>query len=162
MKIIKNSVVALRYEVFDETGAQIERGKEPLVYLHGGHAGIFPRIEEALAGKEEGDKVAVQLPPTEAFGERDPGLVRDEPRNRFPEKVKVGMHLEGEIKHGEESQSVVFQVVRVAEDNVTIDGNHPLAGRALDFRATVVSVRPATTEEIGHGHAHGPESHHDH
>jgi FKBP-type peptidyl-prolyl cis-trans isomerase SlyD len=160
MKIIKNAVVALRYEVFDDQGEPIERGKEPLVYLHGGHAGIFPRVEQELAGKEEGDMVQVQLTPAEAFGERDDALVRDEPRSHFPEKVEVGMYFEAEMKHGEHAQPVVFQVVRVSGDSVTIDGNHPLAGRALDFRATVVSVRPATQEEIAHGHVHGAGGHH--
>jgi FKBP-type peptidyl-prolyl cis-trans isomerase SlyD len=160
MKIIKNAVDALRYEVFDDQGEPIERGKEPLVYLHGGHAGIFPRVEQELAGKEEGDMVQVQLTPAEAFGERDDALVRDEPRSHFPEKVEVGMYFEAEMKHGEHAQPVVFQVVRVSGDSVTIDGNHPLAGRALDFRATVVSVRPATQEEIAHGHVHGAGGHH--
>lgn len=160
MKIMKNAVVALHYELLDDQGATIERGKEPLVYLHGGHAGIFPRVEEALAGKEEGDDVQVQLAPEDAFGERDDALVRDEPRGRFPEKVEVGMYFEAELKHGEHAQPVVFKVVDVSGDSVTVDGNHPLAGRALDFRATVVSVRPATKEEIDHGHVHGGGGHH--
>jgi len=160
MKIMNNAVVALRYEVFDEQGEQIERGKEPLVYLHGGHAGIFPRVEQELVGKEEGDKVQVRLAPEEAFGARDDALVREEPRSRFPDKVQVGMHFEAEMQHGEHAHPVVFQVVKVSDDSVTIDGNHPLAGRALDFHATVVSVRPATKEEIDHGHVHGAGGHH--
>jgi FKBP-type peptidyl-prolyl cis-trans isomerase SlyD len=160
MKIIKDAVVALQYEVFDDQGERIERGKEPLVYLHGGHAGIFPRVEQELAGKEEGDNVQVRLAPEDAFGQRDDALVRDEPRSRFPEKVEIGMYFEAEMKHGEHAEPVVFQVVRVSDDSVTIDGNHPLAGRALDFRATVVSVRPATKEEIAHGHVHGAGGHH--
>lgn len=160
MKIIKNSVVELKYEVFDGDGELIERGKQPLTYLHGGHAGIFPKVEEALAGKDEGETVKIALAPAEAFGERDPGLVRTEPRDRFPPKVKVGMQFEGEVSHGDHAHPVVFQVIEVGDDAVKVDGNHPLAGRALDFRATVVSVRPASPEEIAHGHAHGPGGHH--
>lgn len=160
MKIMKNAVVALQYEVYDDQGEQLERGKEPLVYLHGGYAGIFPRVEQELAGKEEGDKVQVQLAPQDAFGERDDALVRQETRARFPAKVEVGMYFEAEIKHGEHAHPVVFKVTDVSGDQVTIDGNHPLAGRALDFRATVVSVRPATQEEISHGHVHGAGGHH--
>lgn len=160
MKIIKNAVVALQYELLDDRGERIERGKEPLVYLHGGHAGIFPRVEEELAGKEEGDKVQVRLAPEDAFGERDDALVRDEPRARFPEKVEVGMYFEAEMKHGDHAQPMVFQIVRLSGDSVTVDGNHPLAGRELEFRATVMSVRPATKEEIEHGHVHGGGGHH--
>jgi FKBP-type peptidyl-prolyl cis-trans isomerase SlyD len=88
MKIIRNSVVELKYEVFDANGEVVERGKQPLTYLHGGHAGIFARVEEALAGKDEGDSVKVALAPEDAFGERDPGLVRVESRDRFPETVR--------------------------------------------------------------------------
>jgi len=160
MKIIKNSVVELKYEVFDADGELIERGNRPLTYLHGGHAGIFPRVEEALAGKEEGESVKVSLAPADAFGERDPGLVRAEPRSRFPENVKVGMQFQGEVGHEDHAHTVVFEVLEVDKDTVKVDGNHPLAGRALDFRAKVVSVRPASAEEIAHGHAHGPDGHH--
>ncbi len=160
MKIIKNSVVELKYDVFDADGELIERGKRPMTYLHGGHAGIFPRVEAALAGKEAGESVKVSLAPADAFGEHDPGLVRAEPRNRFPENVKVGMQFQAEVTHDDHAHPVVFAVIEVGADTVKVDGNHPLAGRALDFRAKVVSVRPTTAEEIAHGHAHGPEGHH--
>lgn len=160
MKIINNSVVELRYEVFDADGGLIERGKHPLVYLHGGHAGIFAKVEEALAGKEEGESVKVSLAPADAFGEHDPGLVRAEPRDRFPKNVKVGMQLQGEVSHGDHAHPVVFEVTEVGADTVKIDGNHPLAGRSLDFRAKVLSVRPATADEIAHGHVHGPGGDH--
>ena len=162
MKIIKDSVVELKYEVFDADGSLVERGKRPLTYLHGGHAGIFEKVEAALNGKEEGESVKVSLAPAEAFGERDPGLMRAEPRSRFPENVKVGMQFQGEISHDDHAHQVVFEVIEVGEETVKVDGNHPLAGRALDFRAKVVSVRPATPEEIAHGHVHGPGEHHHH
>lgn len=160
MKIIKNSVVELKYEVFDANGGLIERAKQPLTYLHGGHAGIFPRVEEALAGKEEGESVKVSLAPADAFGEHDAGLVHAEPRSRFPKNVKVGMQIQGETDHDDHSHPVVFVVTEIGVDNVKVDGNHPLAGRALEFRGKVVSVRPASPEEISHGHAHGPDGHH--
>jgi len=160
MKIIKNSVVELKYEVFDADGSLIERGKRSLTYLHGGHAGIFEKVETALNGKEEGESVKVSLAPAEGFGERDPELVRDEPRGRFPQNVKVGMQFQAEVSHEDHAHPVVFEVIEVGEETVKIDGNHPLAGRALDFRAKVVSVRPATSEEIAHGHVHGPDGHH--
>jgi FKBP-type peptidyl-prolyl cis-trans isomerase SlyD len=162
MKIIKNSVVELKYDVVDANGELIERGKHPMTYLHGGHAGIFPKVEEALAGKEEGASVKVSLAPSDAFGERDPDLVRAEPRSRFPENVKVGMQFQAEVGHEDHAHPVVFEVIEVGAETVKVDGNHPLAGRALEFRAKVVSVRPASAEEIEHGHAHGPDGHHHH
>jgi FKBP-type peptidyl-prolyl cis-trans isomerase SlyD len=160
MKIIRNSVVALKYEVFDESGQSVERGGDPLVYLHGGHGGVFPKVEEALAGKEAGERLRITLSPDDAFGPRDPALVRVEPRSAFQAKVKVGMRFRGEIRHDDHAHPVNFRVAKVTPDEVTLDGNHPLAGRTIEFRCTVLDVRPATPEEIAHGHPHGPGGHH--
>jgi FKBP-type peptidyl-prolyl cis-trans isomerase SlyD len=160
LKIIRNSVVALKYEVFDARGELVERGKSPYYYLHGGYQGIFPRVEEALGGKDVGEKVRVRLGPADAFGERDPALVRVEPRAKFAGKPKVGMQVRGELPEGQGGHPVAFRVVKVTDAEVTLDGNHPLAGAEIDFRATVLEVRPAAPEEIAHGHAHGPGGHH--
>ena len=160
MKIIKNSVVALKYEVFDGTGALVERGKSPYYYLHGGYQGIFPRVEEALAGKDVGEKVRVRLAPADAFGARDPALVRVEPRAKFGGKPKVGMQVRGETPAGEGGHPIAFRVVKVTDSEITLDGNHPLAGEEIEFRCSVLEVRPATPEEVAHGHAHGPGGHH--
>ena len=160
MKIIKNSVVTLKYEVFDGQGSLLERGSEPLVYLHGGYGGIFPKVEEALAGKDAGERARVRLAPEDAFGARDPALVRTEPRRRFQGKVKVGMRFEGEVRHDDHAHAVTFRVAKITGDEVTLDGNHPLAGQAIEFRCSVLDVRPAVPEEIAHGHAHGAGGHH--
>jgi FKBP-type peptidyl-prolyl cis-trans isomerase SlyD len=160
MKIIKNSVVSLKYEVFDGRGGLLERGREPLVYLHGGYGGIFAKVEEALAGKEAGERARVRLEPADAFGAHDPSLVRTEPRSRIPGKVKVGMRFEGEVRHDDHAHPVTFRVAKVAGDEVTLDGNHPLAGQTIEFRCNVLDVRPAAPEEVAHGHAHGAGGHH--
>ena len=160
MKIIKNSVVTLKYEVFDGQGSLLERGSEPLVYLHGGYGGIFPKVEEALAGKDAGERARVKLAPEDAFGARDPALVRTESRRRFQGKVKVGMRFEGEVRHDDHAHAVTFRVAKIIGDEVTLDGNHPLAGQAIEFRCSVLDVRPAAPEEIAHGHAHGAGGHH--
>ncbi len=160
MKIIRNSVVALKFEVFDAQGTLVERGKEPYYYLHGGYAGIFPRVEEALAGKEVGEKVRVRLAPVDAFGERDPALVRVEARAKFGGKPKVGMQVRGQTSEGEGGHPMALRVVKVTDGDITLDGNHPLAGQEIEFRATVLEVRPAAPEEIAHRHAHGPGGHH--
>jgi FKBP-type peptidyl-prolyl cis-trans isomerase SlyD len=162
LKIIRNSVVGLKYEVFDRKGALVERGGSAYYYLHGGYDGIFPKVEEALAGKDVGEKVRVQLAAAEAFGERDPGLVRVEPKAKFSGKVKLGMQVRGSSGEGEHAHEVAFRVVKIAGEEVTLDGNHPLAGQAIEFRATVLDVRPATPDEVAHRHAHGPGGHHHH
>jgi len=160
VKIIRNSVVALKFEMLDAKGALVERGKSPYYYLHGGYQGIFPRVEEALAGKDVGEKVRVRLAAADAFGARDAALVRVEPRAKFGGKPKVGMQVRGETAAGDERHPMAFRVVQVTESEITLDGNHPLAGQEIEFRATVLAVRPASPEEIAHGHAHGPGDHH--
>jgi FKBP-type peptidyl-prolyl cis-trans isomerase SlyD len=160
MKIIRNTVVTLKYEVRDAAGNVVDRGADA-AYLHG-HGSMFPKVEEALGGKEPGEKVRERLAPADAFGERDPSLVRREPRAKFPGKLKTGMMFEGEMTHGDHAHPVRFRVVELDADQVTLDANHPLAGQEIEFRATVLDVRPATAEEIAHGHAHGAGGHHHH
>ena len=159
MKIIKDSVVTLKYVVHDAQGKIIDQGKEPLTYMHGGYDGIFPMVEAALAGKQEGEKMQLKLEPDDAFGEYDAELVRVEPRDRFPGDITVGMQFEGASDEDDEDL-LVYTVTDIADDKVIVDGNHPLAGVSLVFDCTVVSVRPATSEEISHGHIHGPDGHH--
>ena len=160
MKIMKNSVVALKYEVRDGRGEVVERARDALIYLHGGYGGVFQKVEEALTGKESGERVRVRLAPEEAFGPRNPALVRAEPRGRFQSKVKVGMRFQGESGRDDHAHPASFRVAKVTADEVTLDGNHPLAGQTIEFRCTVLGVRPAAPEEITHRHAHGAGGHH--
>jgi FKBP-type peptidyl-prolyl cis-trans isomerase SlyD len=158
VQIDKDTVVELTYELTDTDGKVIERTEGPIEYLHGGYHGIFPRVEQALAGKTIGDSCRVRLEPEDAFGEYDAQLLHLEPRNKFPRDVSVGMRFEG--RGVESGTTLIYTVTDVAEDKVVVDGNHPLAGRALDFQCTVTAVRAATSEEIAHGHAHGAHGHH--
>lgn len=157
MKIEKNVVVTLHYTVADLQGRQLEKSDEPMAYLHGGYGSTLPRIEEALDGRLPGYEVVLQLQAEDAFGLRDEGLARTIPRSEFPPGVKVGGQLQGANDDGTEQ---VFTVMKIKGDTVFLDGNHPLAGRALRFRLKVVSVRAATEEEITHRHAHGAHGHH--
>ncbi|MBC3811087.1 FKBP-type peptidyl-prolyl cis-trans isomerase [Undibacterium aquatile] len=161
MKIVKNSVVTARYTLKDAQDNLIEEGQEPMVYLHGGYDNIFPKIEEALEGKEAGFSTVIQLNPEDAFGDYDAALVKVEPRNRFPSPIEVGMQFEGMPEETEEDEALIFTVTDIAEDKVVLDGNHPLAGIALRFSLTVESVREASDEEVAHGHVHGAHGHHD-
>ena len=159
MKINKNSVVELTYELYDDQGQAIMHDGEPLTYLHGGYDGTFPKVEAALDGKEVGDEIDIILAPAEHFGEVQDEYIRQEPRDVLPPEIKVGMVLEGQDEHG---NIQLFHVSDIGEELVTLNGNHPLAGLTLRFKAKVQNVREATAEEIAHGHAHGPHGHHHH
>ena len=159
MKIAKDTVVSLNYELFDSTGELLEKVEEQISYLHGGYDGIFPLVEEALHGKSVGDKVSVTMQPDDAFGEYDHSLVEVESRSSFPKEVAVGMQFEGAPEASDDEDFILFTVVDVTDDEVTVDGNHPLAGKTLTFNCTVAGVRPATTEELEHGHVHEPGGH---
>jgi FKBP-type peptidyl-prolyl cis-trans isomerase SlyD len=157
MKIEKDTAVTLRYKVADTQGKLLEESKEPMVYLHGGYGNTFPRIEEALQGREPGYQTTVELQPPDAFGLRDESLVQTIPKTQFPPGVKVGGQLQGV---GEDGRTQVFTVMKIKGDKVLLDGNHPMAGKALRFTVTVTDVRAASPEEIAHGHVHGEHGHH--
>lgn len=155
MQVARNTVVTLDYHVTDPDGEVVDEGREPLVYLHGGYDDIFPRIEEELQGKKVGESVQVKLQPDEAFGDYDAELVQIEAREDFPKELQVGMQFEGAPEGGEEDDFIIYRVTEIADGKVVLDGNHPLAGMALVFTCTVTAVRPASAEEIAHGHVHG-------
>ena len=156
MQITKNTVVSMDVALFDIDGTLIEQSEELLDYLHGGYDNIFPVVEQALEGHRPGDTLKLRLEPEEAFGDYDEELVRLESRLKFPEVLEVGMQFEGvpgdDIDDDEEA--MIYTVTDIAEDKVVLDGNHPLAGIALDFSCTVKAVREASAEEIEHGHVH--------
>lgn len=154
MQVAKNTVVTLDYNVTDPDGELVDAGKDPLVYLHGGYDDIFPMIEEALQGKKVGESVVVKMQPDDAFGEYDAELIQIEPRKSFPKELQVGMQFEGLPEGGEEDEAIIYRVTEIADDRVVLDGNHPLAGMALVFTCTVTAVRPASADEIAHGHIH--------
>ena len=159
MKIEKNAVVSLTYELTDASGALLEKNNEPISYLHGGYDGIFPAVEEALHGKDVGEKFTVSMDPDDAFGEYEHDLVRTEPRSLFPADVAVGMQFEGGAEGDEDEDYMLYTVTEVTDDEVTVDGNHPLAGKSLTFSGTITAVRAASQEELAHGHVHGDGGH---
>ena len=150
MRIFKDTVVTLKYTLVDPDGETIEQSSEPISYLHGGYHNIFPKVEEALGDKQEGDSVSVSMEPEEAF----------EDTTKFPSTIKVGDQFEGVADGGDESDPVIYTITDIAEGKVVADGNHPLAGVRLRFDCEVMEVRPASKEEIMHGHVHGAHGHH--
>jgi FKBP-type peptidyl-prolyl cis-trans isomerase SlyD len=164
MKIEKNTVVSLRYKLTDAQNNIIEEPDSPMVYLHGGYEGTFPKIETLLDGQDVGYEASIQLEPSEAFGEYDPELLKIEPRARFPEPLEVGMQFEGvpdeegEESDDEDEEPLIYTVTDVADSQVVLDGNHPLAGMALRFWVQVEDIRTATDEEIENRHPVGAEA----
>lgn len=165
MKIEKNTVVSLRYKLTDAQNNIIEEPDSPMVYLHGGYEGTFPKIETLLDGQDVGYEASIQLEPSEAFGEYDPELLKIEPRARFPEPLEVGMQFEGVPDAEDEGDSadaddepLIYTVTDVADSQVVLDGNHPLAGMALRFWVQVEDIRAATDEEIENRHPEGGEA----
>lgn len=159
MRIEKNTVVSLLYELTDSEGALLEKIDQPVSYLHGGYDGIFPLVEETLHGKDVGEQCSITMQPDDAFGEYEHDLVRVEPRSLFPADIAVGMQFEGGAEEADDEDYMLYTVVEVTDDEVTVDGNHPLAGKSLVFACTVTDVRSASAEELEHGHVHGEGGH---
>ena len=154
--ITKDAAVTIAYKMTDpKTGKPLDSGTT--AYLHGGHGHLFDKVEAALEGQPVGHSVTIDLAPTEAFGERDESLMRTIPKSEFPPGVKVGGQLQGA---GPDGRTVVYNVVKIKGPEVHLDGNHALAGHAIRFAATVKAIRPATAEELAHGHVHGAHGHH--
>ena len=156
MNVFANTVVKITFKLFDGSNKLVEEAGEPIEYLHGGHSGIFPKIEEALNFKKVGESISVTLEPTDAFGDYDAEMVRVEPVASLPSDVTVGGHLVAE----QDGQEVVWRVTDIADGKAVLDANHELAGQRLRFDCTVLDIRPATQEEIAHGHVHGAHGHH--
>lgn len=158
MNVAKNTVVTVNYRLSDEQGNVLEEGTEPMVYLHG-HGNTLPKIEEALEGQAVGYETTVRVEPEEGFGHYDEELVRVEARDRLPSPLEVGMQLEARHQGDEGEEVHLLTVTQIDGERVVLDANHQLAGMTLDFALTVADVRPATEEEIAHGHVHHAGGH---
>ena len=154
MPIERGKVVTLAYELRNADGEQLEDADAQMAYLHGGYGGIFPKLEAALEGKEVGHELSLTLEPEDAFGEYDADLLRVEPRDRFPGTLEVGMQFEG-VPGDNEDEALIYTITDVTAESVVVDANHPFAGERLWFKCTVKQVRPASGDEMVHGHAHG-------
>jgi FKBP-type peptidyl-prolyl cis-trans isomerase SlyD len=157
-----DKVVTIHYTLRDDEGDIIDTsvGDDPLEYLHG-HGGIVPGLEAALVGKTPGEKLTVSVKPADGYGEPTGPEPKSVPRDAFPDDVELeaGMQF---FAQGPKGEPVPVWVSSVDKETVTIDFNHPLAGQTLHFEVEVVAVRDATSEEIDHGHPHGPDGHHHH
>ena len=159
MQISDKMVVTIDYTLKDDNGTILDNSTEGnFAYLHGAN-NIIPGLENALTGKSAGDEVEVSVSPTEGYGEHNETMIQAVPRDMFDseQEIQVGMQFHAESPEGE---MIVVTVTDVEGDDVTVDGNHPLAGVNLNFGVKVIDIREASEEEIEHGHVHGPGEHH--
>jgi FKBP-type peptidyl-prolyl cis-trans isomerase SlyD len=157
--IAADSVVLIHYTLKNDSGAVLDSsaGGEPLAYIQG-HGNLVPGLEKALEGKTAGSTLAVTLAPADGYGTRDETLVQQvsKPSLKGSGEIRKGMQFQARTDSGMR----LFTVTAVIGDMVSLDGNHPLADQTLHFDIEVVEVRPATAEELGHGHVHGAGGHH--
>ena len=162
MQITANKVAGIHYTLTNKKGEKIESsvGAEPLVYLHG-NGNLITGLETQLEGKKVGDKFTVQVKAADAYGDYDEELIETVAKADFEDQneLAVGKEFqysddEGEIYH--------VRIVKIDNETVTVDGNHPLAGQDLTFEVEVVSIRDASDEELDHGHVHDATGHHHH
>lgn len=165
MQIGADKVVSFHYRLNETNGELLESSydTDPTLYLHG-HKNLLAAMEEAMEGKQAGDKFTLNMTPEQGYGQRKEGAVQRIPIKhlldyaKLKNKIKPGMKVAVNTEHGP-WEAVVL---KVGKFNVDIDSNHPLAGKLLTFEIEVVDVREATEEELAHGHAHGAGGHHHH
>jgi FKBP-type peptidyl-prolyl cis-trans isomerase SlyD len=159
MKIEDDKVVGIHYTLKDNDGNTIDssEGRDPLYYLHG-YDNLIPGLEYELEGKAPKDSFTAKVLPEDGYGDYNKELVYDIDRSKFPDpkNVAVGMTFTSKTQEG----NINLNVVKVEDEKVTLDANHPLAGKELNFEVEVIEVREATKEELEHGHVHGPGGHH--
>lgn len=158
MHITDKTAVQIHYTLTNGSGEELDssRGEEPLTYLHGA-GNIIPGLEAALVGKQVGDTFTVTIAPEQAYGAIDESMVQQVSRKMFDDiDIEIGMQFHADVSHG----SGIITITEINGDDVTVDGNHPLAGEALTFDVEVIDVRPASDDEMAHGHIHGSGCHH--
>lgn len=153
VKVARDKVVYITYQITDTAGGVLEQIDLPVGYVHGGRSDLFPQIERKLEGLAVGDTVEVTLSPDEAFGQPDPDLTYSDAIENVPPEFRwVGREATFQNERGE---TRTLTVTRVADGQVTLDGNHPLAGKTITFHVTVADIRDATPGEIASGTPEG-------
>ncbi|MCF6435806.1 peptidylprolyl isomerase [Pseudoalteromonas sp. MMG022] len=153
MKIAPNKVVSMHYAVLDNDSNTIDNtfDGEPLVFIVGtGY--LIPGLENALMDKQAGDKLSVTVEPEQGYGERHDNLMQAVPKSMFEGmEIEVGMQFRATTDDGDQ----LVMIIDIQDDEVVVDGNHPLSGITLNFDVEILEVRDATEDELAHGHVHG-------
>ncbi len=145
-----HKVVTFTYIIQDGQDEKVlEQSDLPMSYIHGVDGKMYPSAERAMEGKKMGDVIAVSLSPEEGFGYPDPELMHTEKVENVPDEYcRIGAEAMFENEDGE---TITMKVTKIENGEVTLDANHPFAGKTVVFRMTVVGVRDATAEEVGSG-----------
>lgn len=147
--ITSQTVVSFTYVILDTEGRVLEQSDLPMSYIHGVDGKMYPKVEEALTGASVGDEVEVQLTPAEGFGESNPDLMHvEELQNVPPEYRHIGAEA---MFENDEGETITMKVTKIENGELTLDANHPFAGKTVIFKITVVGLRAATVQEIGSG-----------
>lgn len=158
MNISKNKVVQIHYTLKNKEGQVLDSSAnaEPLAYIHGIGA-LIPGLEKELDGKTQGDKLLAVIAPEDAYGQWDSNKEHVVSKQGFKgdEELRSGMRVQVDTGQGH----AVAMVTKIEGDAVTLDLNHPLAGMTLHFDVEIMGVRDATSDELDHGHVHGPGGH---
>lgn len=149
--VARHKCVEFTYVITDEGGAVLEQVDLPVGYVHGANSGLLEKVEQALEGHQVGDTVQVMLIPEEGFGYPDPALTYTDNIENVPEQFRF-IGAEGEFQN-DQGEVKTFRVSRIEDGRLTLDGNHPLAGKSLWFTVRIVSIRDATMQEIRTGRA---------
>lgn len=145
----RHKVVSFTYSILDEDGTVLEQSDLPISYVHGGKHDLFEKIEQELDGCVENDVVQVTLTPEEGFGAHDPALTYTDDLDNVPPQFR---HIGAEVEMmNDKGESRKFTVTRIADGRLTVDGNHPMAGKRIVFNIKVVGIRDATPEEVDNG-----------
>jgi len=160
MQISKDLVASIHYTLKNADGEVLDtsEGQEPLHYVHGAN-NIVPGLEQELEGKTTGENLAVVVAPADGYGEYNPELIQELPKEMFAgvDSIEVGMEFQAQTPEG---GMQIIEVKSIDGDKITVDGNHPMAGQTLHFDVEVTDVREATADELEHGHVHGEGCNH--
>lgn len=155
--ITKNKFVSLTYSISDEDGEVLERIDLPVRFIQGHNTQVIEKIEQALEGHKQGDELSVKLSPSEGFGEHQPELTFTDDLDNVPEQFRqIGAEVEFQNDVGEIKK---FNVVSIENGQLTVDGNHPFAGKTINYNIKVTEVRDATEEELKEGVSNAPVLH---
>ncbi len=161
MKVAKDCVVGIEYSLHLGDGKIIDASDgDPILFIQGAGQ-IVPGLEKALEGAEVGTEKQVKVSPDEGYGDVDTQAIRLVPREAFPKDAPIEAGAEFVILDDQQNE-VPIRISKVENGKVTVDFNHPLAGKTLHFSVKVTQVRTALPEELEHGHAHGDDDHHGH
>lgn len=159
MNTAEKRVLSFHYKLTNTKGQTLDssEGREPLLFMEGSGQ-IIPGLESEMLKLRVGDKKVIHVAAQDAYGLPDPTLKIKVPRTQFPAgfEMTAGAQVGARTSEGEQ----MFTIESFTDEEVTLDGNHPLAGEDLNFDIELMEDRPATKDELAHGHAHGPHGHH--